>query len=583
MTILQPIQKDDQEQCEAWNKEVQNILIFAALFSAVVTPFVIESYPLLQTGNQNDATNAKGPLSSSIRINIFWFLSLVLSLTTALMGIITAQWLREHLSYPERLTPEQTFAILNMKTSMLKKWRVRGIISSLSVLLQISVLLFFAGLIQFLIPLEVDAVTIPVIALVGLSGLFPIVTTVLPALHIYIWQKETIVGGDVPVPCPYKSPQAEWFYAFFIFLSSHRPFPQLFSLIYGALMFIPAVLVTIAVIGNFCLRCIFFPEGNRATLGTVLAGLVGKLASLFFKVIEGLSMAADTLLRYLYEVRIRVHGMVPIHYDRTMALIQLAMKEDSDYWSAFDVAWVSIRRDYAFRLYAFRAWGRNINADRHYIMQEWERGENDPRLVWGQAISREENARAGPPWDQIQGLILLRRQFQHNNSNLSVMESSLRCFKGSVSSFRGYDKASNSRPEVNSWMTHFEDATTQILRPHVKEEVTFANFTHLNNRGPGVTLCTASVYHEALFHFIGTFHLEKLADKGELRLKTAWVEIYYKLVRCLPSSEVLQHISVPFAFATCSKSVSSVTFRFTHEEETGDLHGKSQALCAPLR
>ena len=27
-TMLQPIQKDDREQCEAWNQEVQNILIF---------------------------------------------------------------------------------------------------------------------------------------------------------------------------------------------------------------------------------------------------------------------------------------------------------------------------------------------------------------------------------------------------------------------------------------------------------------------------------------------------------------------------------------------------------------------------
>ena len=152
------------------------------------------------------------------------------------------------------------------------------------------------------------------------------------------------------------------------------------------------------------------------------------------------------------------------------------------------------------------------------------------------------------------------------------MESALRCFKDSVSSFRRYDKADITRPEVNTWMTGFEDATTEILRPHVKEEVTFANFSHsINPGGSKVTLCSASVYHEALFHFIGNFHLEKLADKGEIRLKTAWVEIYYKLVRCLPSSEDLRHVSVPFAFATCSKNVSSVTFRFSHEEETGRI------------
>jgi len=551
-----------------------DIQIQAALFSAVVTGFLIESYPLLQTGSQDGTNNATGPLPSSIRINVFWFLSLVLSLATALIGIITAQWLREHLSYPEYLTPEQLFAIVNMKTDMLKKWRVRGIISSLSVLLQIALLLFFAGLIQFLYSLKVNAVTLSVTVLIGLTGLFAIGTTVLPMLHIYFRQKETIVGGDVPVPCPYKSPQAEFFYAFAIFLSKYRPFPQLFSLVYGLVTFIPTTLVTIAVLANFYLHRIFIPEENGTSLWkTVLAALVCKPVSLCFDVIEGLSTAMDGVLHFLYAIRISVRGVAPIHYDRAITHFQPDPKDESEYWWTFDAAWVSIRRDYAFRLYASRAWEKNINADKHYIMKEWETEKDDLPMVLGKAISREANARAGPPWDQIQGLILLRRHYQHNNSDLSIMESALRCFKDTVSSFRRYDKVDDNRPEVNSWMMGFEHATTEILRSQVKEgEITFAHFSDsINPRGSGVRLCTASVYHEALFHFIGDFNLEKLADQGEIRLKTAWVEIYYKLVRCLPSSEELQYISVPFAFARYSKNVSSVSFRFSHEEETGRI------------
>jgi len=30
-TILQPMQKGDRERCEAWDKEVQNILVFVRL------------------------------------------------------------------------------------------------------------------------------------------------------------------------------------------------------------------------------------------------------------------------------------------------------------------------------------------------------------------------------------------------------------------------------------------------------------------------------------------------------------------------------------------------------------------------
>jgi hypothetical protein len=576
MTMLQPIQTDDKAQCEAWHQEIQNILIFvrllfppsimlldvqlqqAALFSAIVTGFLIDSIHLLRDQPQGSTTSSTRLPSSSIRINVFWLLSLVLSLTTALIGIIAAQWLREHVSYPVHLTSEQAFALLNMKISMLKKWRVRGIISSLSVLLLISLLLFFAGLVQFLFSLGVDIVTIPITALIGLSGLYPIVTTVLPALHIYAWQKETIVGGDVPVPCPYKSPQAELFYAFTIKLSNYRPFPQLFSLVYALVIFIPTALLTIAILVHFYLCTLF---ANRDNLGRkVLALLVGQPISRFFKALNALSKAAVSVIHYLHEVRISIRGLSLIHYDRAMAIFQLAMIDESEYWWAFDVAWVSIRRDYAFRLCASRAWNGKTNPDRLEIMRVWEMGE-DPLMVLGKAITRESAARAGPPWDQIQGLIFLRRQYQHNDLDLSIMEAALRCFKSSVSSFRAYDKKDNALQDVHRWMIGFEDATTEILRPCVKDEVTFANC--------GVNLCTATVYHEALFHFIGTFHLEKLSEKGEVRLKTAWAEVYYKLVSCQPRDEDLRKIDVPFAFATRAKDVSSVTFRFSQREEQG--------------
>ena len=586
--MLQPILKEDQERCEAWNKEVQNILIFvrlllsfithycnlhlqAALFSAVVTAFLLQSYQLLQPGT----TNATGPLPASIRINIFWSLSLVLSLTTALIGIMAAQWLREHLSYPEHLTPEQVFALLNMKISMFKKWHVRGIISSLSVFLQISLLLFFAGLIQYLLSLEVNAVTIPVTIFIVLSTLFPIITTVLPALYVYTWQKETTVEGDVPVPCPYKSPQAELFYVLSITLSNYRPLPELFSLLYAFVTFIPTTLVTGAILVNFYLHRVF-SEGESARLGRrVLTAVVGEPISIFFRMLKGLSTAADNILQYLHVVRTNVRGSTPMHYNRTMALFRPAMEDESQHWWAIDVAWVSIRRDYAFRLYASRAWSGRIDSDSRHIMQEWESGDTNPRMAWGKANSREANARAGPPWDQIQGLFLLRHQYQHNDSDLSIMEAALRCFKACISPFRAYDKLGNSVTEVNSWMIGFEEATTEILRPHVTGEITFANLAQYANEsssdGLGLEICTASFYHEALFHFLSKFHLEKLTNKGEVSLKTAWVEIYYKLVHCLPSSEALQHIDVPFAFATCSRDVSSVIPRFSQEEEKGGI------------
>ncbi|KAF8899338.1 hypothetical protein BD779DRAFT_1431892, partial [Infundibulicybe gibba] len=38
----------DKEFCGGWNSEIDSLLTFAGLFSAVVTAFTVESYKLLQ-------------------------------------------------------------------------------------------------------------------------------------------------------------------------------------------------------------------------------------------------------------------------------------------------------------------------------------------------------------------------------------------------------------------------------------------------------------------------------------------------------------------------------------------------------
>ncbi|KDR68545.1 hypothetical protein GALMADRAFT_24146, partial [Galerina marginata CBS 339.88] len=156
---LEPLLKKDKMQCDAWKEEVQNLLIFAGLFSAVVTAFIIESYKMLQRdpndaiisllsviANRLDNTTATiptpillssigsgssfSPTTSSIRINNFWFISLVLSLATVLVGIISLQWIREHQNYPN-LPPRECFALFNMRADGLKRWHVPKIFTAL--------------------------------------------------------------------------------------------------------------------------------------------------------------------------------------------------------------------------------------------------------------------------------------------------------------------------------------------------------------------------------------------------------------------------------------------------------------------
>ncbi|KAH9896695.1 hypothetical protein C8Q73DRAFT_632081, partial [Cubamyces lactineus] len=103
---------EDKESVRAWNSDIDSILIFAALFSAVLTTLLVESYQALQPDPQlelmraillqlqrgNEGAMVQDPVpafeltGSAIRINIYWFSSLIISLAAALLDILAKQW-----------------------------------------------------------------------------------------------------------------------------------------------------------------------------------------------------------------------------------------------------------------------------------------------------------------------------------------------------------------------------------------------------------------------------------------------------------------------------------------------------------
>ncbi|KAF9529488.1 hypothetical protein CPB83DRAFT_764944, partial [Crepidotus variabilis] len=125
-TVAEHLMEREKGRCEAWKDEVDKLLVFAGLFSAVVTGLLVESYKSLsedpieamlaqlvaQGSNQTTVAIATSGNSgrfaaseSSKRVNALWFLSLVLSLATALFGIVAQQWLREHIRASPQNTP----------------------------------------------------------------------------------------------------------------------------------------------------------------------------------------------------------------------------------------------------------------------------------------------------------------------------------------------------------------------------------------------------------------------------------------------------------------------------------------------
>lgn len=207
----------------------------AGLFSAVITAFIVESYQKLQpdpndqiimllsrisdqlTTSPNVTTaplipSASPPFTpsrSDVRINIFWFISLVLSLTVALIGIVTLQWLREHQRYDSDMEPSIKFATFNARSEGLQRWYVPRIFAGLPLLLQGALVLFFVGLVDFLFAIRIQ-VAIPVTASLGIPIVFLVTTTLLPTLQLYTMEFPHLlsVNYNVPAPCSYKSPQS---------------------------------------------------------------------------------------------------------------------------------------------------------------------------------------------------------------------------------------------------------------------------------------------------------------------------------------------------------------------------------------
>lgn len=224
--VMKAVSKYDKELCEGWNKDVDSALVFAGLFSATVTPFVTKSYKWLES--PNDATvHLLSQLSQhlgtststvsmpfvvtavSIRINIFWFLSLVIALSSALIGILCKQWIREYQRDPP-ISHKEAFELRQLRHQSWEYWRVPDIISSTLILLQLALLLFFAGVVDLLwSQVQVTVVAVVVTVSVGLSALLILLTTVLPSandLFRVVLRDQRYVEWNNLVPCAYRSP-----------------------------------------------------------------------------------------------------------------------------------------------------------------------------------------------------------------------------------------------------------------------------------------------------------------------------------------------------------------------------------------
>ncbi|KAF8265188.1 hypothetical protein EI94DRAFT_368278 [Lactarius quietus] len=210
--------KQDNDVTESWKGDTDGILIFTGLFSATVASFIIESYKNLSP-NSSDTTNALltqitqqlvnisngtpltsaaaktnqpfKPTVSAVRVNVLWFLSLVLSLTCALSATLMQQWARRYQELAHHTgAPHKCGRIRARIFHGIRRFGMARAIATMPLLLHASVFLFFAGLIDFLFPIN-KTVSYTTLACVVAFALAYAILTILPNLYF---------------DCPYATP-----------------------------------------------------------------------------------------------------------------------------------------------------------------------------------------------------------------------------------------------------------------------------------------------------------------------------------------------------------------------------------------
>ncbi|KAF9042786.1 hypothetical protein BDZ89DRAFT_1128398 [Hymenopellis radicata] len=184
------------------------MLVFAGLFSAVVTSFLVQVSQSLQADYAQmsavllhdlifiqlslaDGVSAANITRPSVNpaqayvadgitvwVNGLWVVSLTASLVVALIAVLAKQWLHHYVAPPSG-TPRLRSHIRHFRFMGLERWHVRIIIGVLPIIMHISLTLFLSGLVLYFVPLRqalawtVGVITIIVFLLYFVANAMP--------------------------------------------------------------------------------------------------------------------------------------------------------------------------------------------------------------------------------------------------------------------------------------------------------------------------------------------------------------------------------------------------------------------------
>src|SRR5216683_2282231 len=123
------------------------------------------------------------PSASDIRINVFWFMALIFSLSAALLATLVQQWVRDYMHVFQRYSdPLKSARLRQYLHEGSEGWYMPVVAEAVPGLLHVSLFLFFVGLCDSVFNINTTvgiSTTIPI----GISGLVYIFTTFAPIIY----------------------------------------------------------------------------------------------------------------------------------------------------------------------------------------------------------------------------------------------------------------------------------------------------------------------------------------------------------------------------------------------------------------
>ncbi|KAH7097814.1 hypothetical protein BKA62DRAFT_773941 [Auriculariales sp. MPI-PUGE-AT-0066] len=209
------VTEKDEDLVQGWHEMLNVLLVFAGLFSAVLTALLVESSKLLQPDHTEitakavlsilhrleagenaglaNITTSFVPSVNARRINGLWLCSLTLALIVSLLAILVKQWLVEYTSVMRSSAGDaKQWAWRHYALRQgLTWWGIEAFISCLAIFLHISLFLFLGGLSMFIRALD-PAIFCVVVVMTAMTGGFYIISTIAP---LY-WAECSIIDHD---------------------------------------------------------------------------------------------------------------------------------------------------------------------------------------------------------------------------------------------------------------------------------------------------------------------------------------------------------------------------------------------------